>query len=79
MIITRKALSRRTVLRGVGAALALPLLDGMVPAFAQPKKVLRFGAIYVPNGMSLPHFFPKSSEAGFALSPTLQPLAPLRG
>ena len=78
MIITRKSLSRRTVLRGVGAALALPLLDSMVPAFAQPTRVLRFGAIYVPNGMSLPHFFPKSSDAGFTLSPILQPLAPVR-
>jgi len=78
MIITRKSLSRRTVLRGVGAALALPLLDSMVPAFAQPTRVLRFGAIYVPNGMSLPHFFPVSSEPGFTLSPILQPLAPVR-
>ena len=78
MIIMGKALSRRTVLRGVGAALALPLLDGMVPAFGQSRQVLRFGAIHVPNGMSLPHFFPASDEPGFGLSPSLQPLARLR-
>jgi len=54
MIVTKKALPRRTILRGLGAAIALPLLDGMAPAFAgirnaavQPIK--RFGVIYVPN------------------------------
>ena len=78
MIITRRTLSRRTVLRGLGASLALPLLDGMVPAFASPRPVRRFGAVYVPNGMSLPHFFPKTSGPGFELSPTLAPLAPFR-
>ena len=78
MIITKRVLSRRTVLRGMGATLALPFLDSMAPAFAAPKPVLRFGAIYVPNGMSLPHFFPKSTGPGFALSPSLQPLEPVR-
>src|SRR5262245_52350640 len=78
MIITKKALSRRTILRGMGAALALPYLDAMVPAFASPKRILRFGAVYVPNGMSLPHFVPKSAGPGFELSPTLQALAPHR-
>ena len=78
MIVTRRGLSRRTVLRGMGASLALPLLDGMVPAFASPQTVRRFGAVYVPNGMSLPHFFPETSEPGFALSPTLKPLEPFR-
>ena len=78
MIITRRVLSRRTVLRGMGASLALPLLDGMVPAFASPQPVRRFGAVYVPNGMSLPHFFPQTSDPGFALSPTLRALEPFR-
>ena len=78
MIITRRVLSRRTVLRGLGASLALPLLDDMVPAFASPRPVRRFGAVYVPNGMSLPHFFPQTSGPGFELSPTLRPLAPFR-
>ena len=78
MINTRRVLSRRTVLRGMGASLALPLLDGMVPAFAAPRPVRRFGAVYVPNGMSLPHFFPATSGPGFALSPSLKPLEPFR-
>ncbi len=78
MIITRRTLARRMVLRGMGASLALPLLDGMVPAFASPQPVRRFGAVYVPNGMSLPNFFPKTSGPGFELSSTLQPLAPFR-
>ena len=59
MIVTKKHLSRRTVLRGLGATLALPLLDGMVPAFAPMRNsaaepVRRFGAVYVPNGMNMP-------------------------
>src|SRR5262249_39808290 len=69
--IARKAISRRTLLRGLGASLALPLLDAMVPAFAAPTPVRRFGVVYLPNGMSLPHFFPKTAEPGFALAPTL--------
>ena len=56
MIITRKHLHRRTFLRGIGTALALPFLDAMVPAFAQPrlgatKPIVRMGFVYVPNGI----------------------------
>ena len=55
MIVTKKALSRRTVLRGLGASLALPYLDGMVPAFAGTARVVkpvrRFGAVYVPTDL----------------------------
>ena len=57
MIITKKAIPRRTMLRGLGAALALPLLDGMVPALSAQRHdvvaagVKRFGVVYVPNGM----------------------------
>src|SRR5262245_18443314 len=58
MFITKKRLSRRTILRGAGATLALPLLDGMIPAFAAAsEKALggkRFGGIYVGMGMSMP-------------------------
>ena len=55
MVIMKKSLSRRTVLRGLGASIALPLLDGMVPAFAAATRpVKRLGAIYCPNGMSMP-------------------------
>ena len=68
MVITKKSLSRRTVLRGIGAAIGLPLLDGMVPAFAAPAPVKRLGAIYCPNGMSMPFWTPKG-EGNLALSP----------
>ena len=62
MIITKMALPRRTFLRGMGAALALPMLDAMVPALAaqsaKPKAVPRLGFYYVPNGTYLPNFHP---------------------
>ena len=57
MIVTGKRLSRRFVLRGAGAAIALPLLDAMRPAFATvrtaPAAARRFGAVFVPMGASL--------------------------
>ena len=60
MIITKKAIARRTVLRGMGAALALPFLDGMVPAFAAIRNSAanpprRLGIVYCPNGMLIDH------------------------
>ena len=75
-----KSLSRRTVLRGVGATLALPFLDAMVPAFAQSasKPVHRFQTFYVPNGMAMPHWTPKGVGTEFELSTILEPLAPFR-
>ena len=56
MIITKKALHRRTFLRGLGTTLALPLLDGMVPALSAlgntaAKPPVRLGFVYVPNGI----------------------------
>ncbi len=52
MIITRKALHRRTFLRGMGAAIALPFLDSMTPALAAPSKApVRMAFVYVPNGI----------------------------
>jgi hypothetical protein len=82
MIVTRKSLSRRTVLRGMGATLALPLLDGMIPAFAGQKSLAtratpRFCVTYVPNGINMPHWTP-SREGTLELTPILQPLAPFR-
>ena len=58
MIVTKKTIPRRTVLRGFGAALGLPLLDAMIPAFSATvktaaKPVNRFQAIYLPNGMAM--------------------------
>src|SRR4029077_6161907 len=73
MIVTRKHLPRRTVLRGLGASVALPLLDGMVPAFAAPPSIRRFGAIYVGMGMNMPVW---SQQTGGELN-IHQILAPL--
>jgi hypothetical protein len=73
-----KAISRRTVLRGAGAALALPMLDAMTPAFAQGKAaapVHRFQTVYVPNGMAMDYWTPKTTGRDFELTPILQPLA----
>jgi hypothetical protein len=80
---TSKSLPRRTVLRGMGAALALPMLDAMVPAFgpgarAAGTPVHRFQAFYVPNGMAMQYWLPKTEGPGFELTPILEPLAAFR-
>ena len=77
--ITRRALSRRTLLRGAGVAIALPLLESMVPAMsATPRPRPRFGAIYVPHGATLSRWTPKEDGRDFTFSEILQPLAPFR-
>jgi hypothetical protein len=83
MMITKKVLSRRTVLRALGATIPLPLLDAMVPAAtalrntaAQPK--MRFGAVYVPNGVIPGQWLPAGEGAGFEFSPTLKPIEAFR-
>jgi hypothetical protein len=79
MIITKKAISRRTILRGIGAGLALPLLDGMIPALrAKQTAPVRFGAIYVPNGIVMQNWTPAAEGNAFELPPTLKSLAPFR-
>jgi len=83
MLITKMHLSRRTVLKGFGATLALPLLDSMVPALTALDKtaaapVRRFGVFYVPNGMSMPYWFPKSPGPIDQLPPTLSSLQELK-
>ena len=83
MIITKKAIPRRTVLRGLGASLALPLLDAMVPAFAARTNaattpVIRFGVVYVPNGIMMQHWMPDREGEGFELKPILKPFEPFR-
>ena len=80
MIITKRKLARRTVLRGVGATVALPLLDAMVPALSAIAKtaanpVRRLSVVYLPNGMAMEHWLPSSEGAGFELTPILQPMA----
>lgn len=82
--VTRKHLSRRTVLRGAGACLALPVLESMVPAqtplsrtAAQPK--LRAGFVYVPNGAIVDRWVPAGNGGpDFVFSPILKPLEPFR-
>ena len=83
MIITKKHLPRRTFLRGLGATIALPLLDSMVPAFATfrdaaTKPTKRLGIVYVPHGAVMDNWTPKIDGAGYELPPILQPLAPFR-
>ena len=83
MFITRMSLPRRTFLRGVGATLALPLLDAMVPALSAAAKTAasparRLGVIYVPNGMAMQYWTPPTEGSAFELTPVLQPLAPFR-
>jgi len=82
MIITKKALPRRTFLRGMGATLALPLLDAMVPSMTALAKtagepVRRLGFIYMPMGCDIIRWTPRSTDGTLkVLSPTLQALEP---
>jgi len=81
--LTTKTLPRRTVLRGLGATLALPLLDAMHPAFslrgmAATPSPHRFQAFYVPNGMAMEYWTPTGEGTTFELSPILEPLAPFQ-
>jgi Protein of unknown function (DUF1552) len=79
MIVTKKAISRRTILRGLGATVALPLLDAMLPAFAAaPTPVRRLGVVYHPNGVIYDKWLPTGIGADFQLSPTLAGLQPFR-
>jgi hypothetical protein len=83
MIVTKKAIRRRTVLRGIGTTLALPLLDCMVPAMTASANtpaapINRFGVVYVPNGMVMEHWTPAAEGTAFDLPATLQPLARFR-
>ena len=78
--ITRKHLSRRTVLRGMGAAVALPMLDAMTPAFAAPGrgKPVRLSFTYVPNGVTQAEWTPAATGRDFDLPRILKPLEPFR-
>src|SRR5712671_1553949 len=81
MYITNMSLPRRTFLQGVGATVALPLLEAMVPAFkasAAAEPVRRFGAIYVPHGKIMAEWTPQSTGANFEFSRILKPLEPFR-
>ena len=79
MVITKMALPRRTFIRGIGATLALPLLDAMLPAMsAQSKAAPRFAAVYCGNGANMNDWTPATEGADFAFSPILKPLEPFR-
>src|SRR3954470_5207016 len=81
MFITHKHLPRRTFMRGIGATLALPLLDAMVPALSAigqtaANPVRRLGFVYIPMGMNAAEWTPRAEGLIGELSPTLAPLTP---
>src|SRR5688572_23403381 len=83
MFTTGRALPRRTILRGLGTTLALPFLESMVPSFtalAQSAAAapLRFGAIYLPNGMPIKDWMPTTTNGTLEITPVLKPLEPFR-
>ena len=83
MIVTKRSIPRRTVLRGMGTALALPLLDAMVPALTAQvrtpaRAIRRLGVVYHPNGVIYENWLPKGVGRDFMLSRTLAPLEPFR-
>ena len=78
-----RSMARRTVLRGLGSSLALPFLEAMLPPFSLRAKTLgkpvhRFQTFYVPNGMAMEYWSPKTEGAGFELTPVLEPLKDFR-
>lgn len=83
MIVTKKALPRRTFLRGAGMTMALPLLDAMVPALAATRltpanPAVRIGFVYVPNGIIQKNWLPSKQGTGFEFPSTMKPLEPFR-
>lgn len=85
MVITKRALPRRTVLRGIGAALTLPLLDAMVPARtaladtpAAPARLRRLGFVFMPMGSDITRWTPPDPNRLDRLSPSLAPLEPVK-
>ena len=79
MFLTCKSLSRRTLLKSLSAAVALPMLDAMAPAAkAAPVAPKRLGFVYFPNGAIMDQWIPRATGAGFEFTPTLAPLEPFR-
>jgi len=83
MFITKLSLPRRTFLRGMGVALGLPLLESMVPALTAAGKTAaagkpRVGFVYVPHGVIMDEWTPKTAGADFDFTPILKPLEPFR-
>jgi hypothetical protein len=81
MMIFKKSISRRAMLRGVGASFALPMLDAMVPAFAEAAPSLtptRIGFVYFPNGAIPSKWKPTTVGSNFELTQILKPMAPFK-
>ena len=80
MMIFKKAIPRRTFLKGAGASLALPFLDAMVPALAAPPSAspLRLGYVYLPVGRIMDNWLPKQTGPDYPMTPSLEPLAGFR-
>jgi hypothetical protein len=83
MIVTKKHLPRRTFLKGMGAAIALPMLDAMTPALSAlgrsaAKAPLRMAFTYVPNGITMVDWTPKGAGAAFELARVMKPMEPFR-
>src|SRR5262245_37654751 len=79
MFISKMKLSRRTVLRGMGAALSLPMLEAMVPALsAVPKPTSRFGVVFVPLGKRPGYWEPKTVGKNFEFNTIMKPAEAFR-
>jgi Protein of unknown function (DUF1552) len=83
MFLSRRSIPRRTFLRGVGAGVALPLVDAMVPALTQAAQTaasprLRVGFVYIPHGVIMRQWTPASAGSDFEFTPILKPLEPFR-
>lgn len=83
MVVFRKSLPRRTFLRGMGAAVALPFLESMAPAMtpiaqSSAKSPLRFGGVYLPNGCVMDNWTPQTTDGTLEFRPVLKPLEPFR-
>jgi hypothetical protein len=83
MLIAKKSLPRRTFLRGMGAAVALPFLESMAPAMtplaqSPARPPLRFGGVYLPNGCVMDNWTPKTTDGSLEITPVLKPLEAFR-
>ena len=83
MFISKKSMARRTFLRGAGAAIALPLLDAMLPAGTAlantaAKPQTRYAFLHLPHGAIMGQFTPKTVGKDFEISPILKPFEPYK-
>ena len=79
-MMSKTIIDRRTILRGLGTAISLPMLDAMLPSSraADEKPPLRVAFLYVPNGMHMPDWKPSSTGSNFEITPTLKPISHLK-